>query len=344
MQRALNFNAGSGGTVFINGSNTPTINFGANSFTMNYAVTSGSFIQVPITGSGDITVNFDSSGSGQLEFANAMSGFTGGLTVDNHSTGSGGPSATANIATLDLASDLGASSSIIKLASFVQLTNDNSASSGTQPIQYAISRNITLNYNAVAGGTNWISGSNGTTGTGGNAGVQRIETFTGVITSPSTVTTNVIIGSTGTTSGGRETVLLANQNTWTGPTSVGLASNNGLLQLGVTNALPTTTTLTFGVGAATSSAPMDLNGNSQTLAGLKTVSTITNIQAGNIYNTYPLTGSETPVTLTLNTTGRKHLRRRHRRHESRRKPIQFHAAVHQCDVAAVDRARARTFR
>lgn len=70
----------------------------------------------------------------------------------------------------------------------------------------------------------------------------------------------VIQGAGGLTKVGQDVILLNGANTYTGPTSI----ENGILQLGRDNALPTGTDLTM----KTTSGMLDLNGNDQEVASL----------------------------------------------------------------------------
>ena len=71
------------------------------------------------------------------------------------------------------------------------------------------------------------------------------------------------------TAGQPHTFTLNAASSYTGATTLTAVSQQGILKLGINNALPVTTTLTLnGGGNANNSANLDLNGKSQTLAGL----------------------------------------------------------------------------
>jgi len=92
-------------------------------------------------------------------------------------------------------------------------------------------------------------------------------------------------------SGGAGTVTLAAANTYTGATIFN-AANSGVVKLGVTNALPTATNVTFGYSSGNGGS-LDLNGFNQTLAS------IINGGFGSAVNRIVNNGS-TDATLTIN--------------------------------------------
>lgn len=75
-----------------------------------------------------------------------------------------------------------------------------------------------------------------------------------------------------TAGGGAGEVLLSGNNTYTGKTVIDLTGTSGALLLGSSTALPSTTALVFGnfVSSTNGIAPLDLNGNSVTIASLAT--------------------------------------------------------------------------
>lgn len=139
------------------------------------------------------------------------------------------------------------------------------------------------------------------------AGTQKMINFAGVISSPSSATTNVYIG-TGTGSGGRGTVVLSNHNTWNGNTTITMTgstgtSGNGLVQLGIDDALPTATNLIFGTSNNVV-APLDLNGHSMQVGALNTgtgdtTAVANGVSNGNIYNISPAGSSANAATITI---------------------------------------------
>ncbi len=88
-------------------------------------------------------------------------------------------------------------------------------------------------------------------------------------------------------------VVLENTNAYNGPTNV---TNGGLLQNGVTNALPGNTTLTLGESSFNTSGTYDLNGFNQTIGGLNSAGSgsqvVTNSGASGV-NTLTFSGSGT---------------------------------------------------
>ena len=117
-------------------------------------------------------------------------------------------------------------------------------------------------------------------------------------TSGNDLTVNAIVtGSAGLqfsagVSGGAGTITLNQPNTYTGPTTIN-ASKNGVLKLGVANALPTSTGFTW----QTNGCIFDLNGFDQTIGSLQSTNSsgyITNSAAGSATNTITISGSTTP--------------------------------------------------
>lgn len=306
-----NFNAGFtvhladtesvGGLIFNTGATTidtatgavnPLLDFGSSAFSFTTTSTVGTSRQIiaaPIKGSGDMTVNLATTGP--LELAGDMSQFTGNIYLNNTAAN---PATTA--VDFQINNSVGSGATTIYMDQNARLNNNNpnTFNGVATPRNYTISSNVVLNYNAVNNANNYLSSSNGDGGTSTYgqatfvAGTQLILTFAGVISSPGSVNTNVVFGLGA--SGGRGTVVLANHNTWNGNTQVVLGANNGLLQMGIDNALPTSTVLSFGSGSSTV-APMDLNGHSLTIGGLGTNTTANNNNGnggadnGNIYNT-----------------------------------------------------------
>jgi fibronectin-binding autotransporter adhesin len=138
-----------------------------------------------------------------------------------------------------------------------------------------VPNNINLNTGNLSGAfEGWIGVLNGAT-----------VNMTGVISGNGTVTFGLGV------SGGAGVLTLSNNNTYTGNTKF-LTAASGVQKLGVDNALPTTTGLSFGLGA-TPSGSLDLNGKNQTVASLASGAT-TGAQNG-IVNTQATTS-----TLTIN--------------------------------------------
>ncbi|HEY1685156.1 MAG TPA: dockerin type I domain-containing protein [Tepidisphaeraceae bacterium] len=308
-------------TNIINGSGT--LNFGSNNVTIaNNASGTGQNIVVPITGSGTMTVTYNGTGGqGQdMNIVGDLTGFTGTLVVapDTQGKVSG---TTYNYTQLAIGSDLGAGATI-QLNNFAQLTTENATGNSitgkNQLPQFTLNAPITLNPANVANSVEWIGSAGGGNYNGGgitypSTAMQNIMTLNGVISGTSS---SLFFGYGG--NGGRGTVVLNNNETYTGNTYIDLAGNNGLVQLGVDNALPSGTVLSFGSNTAIASAstssvsPLDLNGHVMTIAGLATTSTYTNSAAssttaaeaspiGNIYNTSG-NGASIVIAGTTNTT------------------------------------------
>ena len=335
---AITFAAG-GTTINYVSAGTPSLNIGSTGSNMAITVpstsTSKNIIFAPISGSGNITSTFGAAST--LDFSGNLSAFTGNIFVNNTGTRTTNPT----LSSLQFAGPTGNASATINLDDGAGIGTDNQQSytpvggiAILTPLSFTLSNPIVLNYGGVsntpvAGGLNVIYASNGldseainttsntfTNDTDGPvlgftnatimAGTTKAMTYAGAISSPAGVTSNLIIGTT-TGSGGRGTVILAAQSTYTGSTTITETSTNGLVQFGIDNALPATTTLIFG-SAANTVAPLDLNGHNMTIGALKTGTTVTTsngngVSNGNIYNTSPVSGSPTPVTITLNGPG-----------------------------------------
>jgi fibronectin-binding autotransporter adhesin len=309
----INFNTAFATTI----EGAGTLNFGSGNYTITDNVTQGQSIEVPVTGSGTLTYVYTNTGNNGnvTNFTGNMTGFTGTLIIapDTNAAAS-----VSNYTQLALNSDLGIGASI-QLDNFALLTASNPLTNGITLVasQLAFTNHapITLNATNVANSQELISAGNGTANNGVVsttsgipagfvAGIQTIATYAGVISGNSS---NLNFGFG--TSGGRGTIVLDNQETYTGTTCDILANNNGLLQLGVDNALPSTTILYFGPNPATAAtgssavAPFDLNGHNVTVAGFGTSPKNTNTTVygvGNIYDTGSISGSATPVTITVN--------------------------------------------
>ncbi|MEO6477244.1 autotransporter-associated beta strand repeat-containing protein [Luteolibacter sp.] len=110
-------------------------------------------------------------------------------------------------------------------------------------------------------------------------------TFAGLVTNNTGTGGTLNLGKTGT-----GTLTLSNANTYTGTTAI----RNGTIELGIVNALTTSTSLTLGDGTTNTSGILRLNGFAQTLGGLTTAGTGT---ANRVIN-----GSATTVSLTYNSS------------------------------------------
>ncbi|HJT81487.1 MAG TPA: autotransporter-associated beta strand repeat-containing protein [Chthoniobacterales bacterium] len=110
--------------------------------------------------------------------------------------------------------------------------------------------------------------------------------FLGIDTTGGNFTYNsAMTQSFGLTKMGTNTLTLGGANGYTGATNV----LNGTLQLGGSNVLPSGTTVTLGNSATNTAGVLDLNGNSQTLAGLLSVGSGTNLVQTNTGTTGVLT-------------------------------------------------------
>lgn len=243
------------------GTNTTTINNGGQLFTVNQA-TAGSYDGV-IEGAGGLTKN----GSAALTLTgdNSYSGATtvnaGTLSINRSNAAAGvtfnlGSSATvASGATLQL---IGRGSSTNTVNTAIALTGNGSAYSLEFPSGNTQTYNITGGINVTNGAiirtfgliNNYTYATNGITGNAGTSGVVFRTEGGNSSNQPHTINLNVA-------------------STYTGNTTLTTVSQQGILKLGVNDALPTTTTLTLiGSGNVNSAPSLDLNGKNQTLAGL----------------------------------------------------------------------------
>ncbi len=102
------------------------------------------------------------------------------------------------------------------------------------------------------------------------------------------------------TSGGTGTITLNAQNTYTGATIFN--AGNGTIKLGITNALPTSTSVTMG-NTSTFGGTLDMNGFNQTIASLSSntggIGSITNNATGTIPDTLTINGTTSPTAFLL---------------------------------------------
>ena len=131
-----------------------------------------------------------------------------------------------------------------------------------------------------------------------NANTGAFVSFIGA-TSGYALTVNGTISGAGSVTyaaginGGAGLVTLNSANTYTGATTLS-NSTTGVVRLGVSNALPTGTALTFGDGSANNFGALNLNGNNQTVASLAT-----NLATGQTANGITNTVGATTSTLTI---------------------------------------------
>ncbi|HEY1686187.1 MAG TPA: dockerin type I repeat-containing protein [Tepidisphaeraceae bacterium] len=260
-------------------------------------------IAVPIVGSGDIVGFSKEGGSGNnsntVDFVGNLTGFTGNFYLNND------PSITTG-AQYQIDSPTSGTGTIY-LDQNVYLTSNNQVGSPTSPYPgaagdnstgtlyqdtpnvYTVSDNMVLNYKSATTSNNTIGAANGPsysttvvntdgTTTTTTYDFSKIMTFSGAISSPTGVTSGLIIG------GARGTTILTNSNnSYNGPTQVEVGNNNGMFQIGADNAIPAASQLI--IGSAGSVGPTDLDGHSITVAGLWTGDTgTTSAAVGNIYN------------------------------------------------------------
>lgn len=179
------------------------------------------------------------TGAGTLQLG-GNSNYTGATTVSQGTVLLGVADALPTGTTLNLGQAATANVGTFDLSGFNQTIAGLASIEGTNA---TIARNTVTNSSATAA-TLTLSGSGTTTysaNTAANSGL---------------ITGNLSLVKTGT-----GTQILGEANTYTGATTI----NGGVLRVGATNALPTTTAVTLGTAA---DAALDLNGNAQTIAAL----------------------------------------------------------------------------
>jgi autotransporter-associated beta strand protein len=226
-----------------------------------------STMTVPATfsvGAGALNLN-PASGT----FAHDASGFTktgnGNLIFSKAATGASALSVNAGV--LNYA------------AGFSGFTSATVASGATLQVQTTTTLpTLTLNGNGSANTLEFPSGNSTTYTLSGItiSGDVIIRSFglVDTLTFPSAITSSGANNLTFKSEGGNTanqpwTFNLNAASSYTGNTTLNALTQQGILKLGINNALPITTTLTLNGGAnANTSANLDLNGKSQTLAGL----------------------------------------------------------------------------
>ncbi len=123
-------------------------------------------------------------------------------------------------------------------------------------------------FNQTVGGLASIEGTNATvsrntvTNSSATAAVLTLSgSSTYTYSANTAANSGLITGNLALVKAGTGTQILGEANTYTGTTAI----NGGVLRVGATNALPTTTAVTLGTAA---DAALDLNGNAQTIASL----------------------------------------------------------------------------
>jgi fibronectin-binding autotransporter adhesin len=145
-------------------------------------------------------------------------------------------------------------------------TNFDPAGSGG-----ALRFNVGNNATATYGGAITLSGANAEIS---NFGINDVITLGGVI-SGSVSDANGLVFGAGAAGSGQNNFVLNAAETYTGATTILARAVNETVQLGTGGSLPSATSLTFKVDSGLTVA-FDLNGNSQTLAGLTDAVGLTN--------------------------------------------------------------------
>jgi fibronectin-binding autotransporter adhesin len=232
-----------------------------------------------ISGTGGLTVEDSSMGGGGNLTTNAVyTQSTGSLTIGSNANFTLANSGTSTVTTATISGDLnltnGATLSItgavsgggtIQTQGTAPTSIDGKSTTASIASGTNILLNSTTNIDATTGNTLTINGS-----ISGSGGVN-FETGAG-------------------TGGGL--VVLANTSSYSGATLINNNPTGGIIRLGINNALPTATALTFG-SATTAAGSLDLAGYSQQIGYL--ASNTTNSSPGSVTNT----GGSTS-TLTIN--------------------------------------------
>jgi hypothetical protein len=230
------------GTINMTGT-TPTITLGTTGGTGNTAVQLNSVI----SGSNQITLNTQQSSGVPIVNFNAANTFSGGLLVNSamrvnfNQTGASG------------------SGTITAAVSGTRFTNVNTSTASL----ITVTNNFNLNPGFLATPFNVSFGAT-------NSSPVPTINYTGVISGAA----NVFLGNEAGTGGGAGITTFSNAMTYTGTTYVS-GSANALFNLGVNNALPSSTVLNFGVINAGSAnvGIVNLNGFNATISGLSSNTT-----------------------------------------------------------------------
>ncbi|MBS0626073.1 MAG: autotransporter-associated beta strand repeat-containing protein [Verrucomicrobia bacterium] len=254
---------GSGAQTFAGGSGSyggsTTVNGGILRVGGNGAYPSGTALTLANTSG----VAFDVNG-----FSQTVGSLAGGGLLGGDVTLGSGTLIFGNASNLTFAGAISGTGGLTKQGSGTQLfTNMNKTYGGTTAITggtlqagnaSAFSSSSMVN---LSGGTT-LDLNNFDQTIGGLAGSGNVTMGSGSLTfgdSSNQTYGGVISGSGNLTKQGSGTETLSNTSNYNGSTTI----NVGILQLGTTNALPTTTTLTL---ANTAGVALDLNGNNQTVA------------------------------------------------------------------------------
>ncbi len=290
--------SGSGGSVTLG---TATLTVG-DANTTSYAGTITGAGGLTKQGAGQLTVSAGPAYSGTtnvtagtLVFSTAPSTISGALNTS--------ASGTLTLIGSGVTTNIGTSSTIdgtLNLSGFTRVNFNGSGAtygdtSNPGTINVLTTGMVISNLASTAGGTitanivlnpgqSLVNGF--TTNIGGTTGGDGL-TINGVISGAS----NVSIGNNNANGGGGGLLTLGGQNSWTGTTAINdggstTAGKLGEVQLGVNNALPTGTALTFNTLSSSSTPQLDLNGFNQTIASLTNGSSgtgsplITNLGSG----------------------------------------------------------------
>ena len=251
----LTFTAATSGFLALNGdgtgiTGTTTLNLGGGAVGMTSANTATGASVTPVNGLGASTLKFTSTGQVNYRNNGDNTNSTQTLNFGNNFDIAGGN------ATVNVGRQSTSTTSDNKTFSFGKVTFDSANSlTFAGAIGSAPSDRITFN--------NVVLDANGSIGLSAANGVASIGAITESGGSRS-FTVNTATSVSGST------LVLNAAGTYTGATNYQM----GTVREGVTNALPTGTTLTLGV--ASGAATLDLNGKNQTLGGLATAGTAAN--------------------------------------------------------------------
>jgi autotransporter-associated beta strand protein len=281
------------GNYIVTGGTALNINNTTQSIVMdtNHSGLNGQVLNSNITGA-DITVANNHNGS-DTGFGNSRTllnlggtnTFTGNLILGG--TGIGTSNNNANMISISNPNALPATADVLFDRNFSQLLFTAGTSAGGSNTAYTATFGNNINLNHAGSATTYTS-------TVGGSAVGTVITLTGLISGNADFTNAVGL------SGGQATIVLAHaDNTWTGATRI-VTNTNGILRLGVSNALPQTSQLVF-AGTTGADGAFDMNGFNQRVSSL-TSSTTGNITG--IINTHPTATSTLTIDGTATTTYR----------------------------------------
>lgn len=275
-----------GGTLSVDndgnlGTATNPLVFGGGTLKATAAIAAARNISITAAGGGGSidTGGFDSSTTGTTAINDSFTkAGAGDLLLSNNVTFGAGAALTVSGGSLTLGQAGGAVTMFagatlngnLIVKNGIRL-NFNGAYTGTGQIQVQTTFASLANTGSsvvVTIGNNIVLNSLGTAGT--------FVTNLGPVSSGNITVNGVISGSSalnfagGGSGGGTGTVTLNAQNTYSGATTINLAGANttSTVKLGIDNALPVTTDLSFNTHGSASGATLDLNGHNQTVASL----------------------------------------------------------------------------